>query len=302
MFDHLWETSFDDFRWPPYGVNVLSEVERATISGKLSAFTVNDPRALQYKAVPKCNTKGKEELLIIVKSAVSNEKQRDAIRRTWGSRQHQEGASTIFVVGDTTDGGLQSNLEEEILANDDILHVDFLDSYRNNTRKFVHSIKYAFERGNGCRSPKFLLLVDDDYIVNTADLVHYVSRADSSRHLYEGWMFDTTPFRFRLHKHAVSLEMYPFDRYPTYISAGAVLMSQHTFSYFYYAMQMVQMYPFDDIYAGILAHLLHIPPKHNEAFVFWTRTVSVDEWKRGAVLAAHGYSPDQIIKYFPLLS
>ncbi|VDP23865.1 unnamed protein product [Heligmosomoides polygyrus] len=85
--------------------------------------------------------------------------------------------------------------------------------------------------------------------------------------MYEGWMFDTTPFRFRLHKHS----------------------------------QSVQIYPFDDIYAGILAHLLRIEPRHNEAFVFWSRSIGADEWKRGDVLAAHGYSPEKLLSDFPQL-
>ncbi|KAK6018750.1 N-acetyllactosaminide 3-alpha-galactosyltransferase, partial [Ostertagia ostertagi] len=197
--------------------------------------------------------------------------------------------------GKAADDTVQTDLQEEIDKRGDILYVDSIDTYRNNTRKFVHSILFGFEPGNGCQSPEFVLLIDDDYMVHIGGLLHHLSEENHSLHLYEGWMFNTSPFRFRLHKHSVSLKLYPFDRYPPYISAGAVLMSRNTVAHFYYALQFVRIYPFDDIYAGILAYLLQIHPRHNEAFVFWTRTINAEEWKRGDVLVAHGYSPDQMI-------
>ncbi|ETN82433.1 N-acetyllactosaminide 3-alpha-galactosyltransferase, partial [Necator americanus] len=178
--------------------------------------------------------------------------QRNAIRRTWGS--HRNSSRVVFILGTAPDAPVtvKHALLKELHNHSDILHVDVVDSYRNNTLK-----------------------------------------------LYEGWRFDTTPFRVRFHKHAVSLKLYPFDRYPPYISAGAVLLSRETFSYFYYAMQLVKLYSFDDIYAGILAYLLGIPPTHNEAFIFWSRSIDPEEWRSGKILAAHGYSYHRILDEYP---
>ncbi|EYC15433.1 hypothetical protein Y032_0037g3520 [Ancylostoma ceylanicum] len=173
---------------------------------------------------------------------------------------------------------------------------------RYASHRFFHSIRYAFKPDHGCPVADFLFLVDDDYMVHVNMLLRYIAGKNASQHLYEGWRFDTTPFRFRLHKHAVSLEMYPFDRYPPYISAGAVLLSRETVSYFYYAMQLVKLYPFDDIYAGILAYLLRVPPTHNEAFVFWSRSISAEEWQTGKVLAAHGYPYNRLIDEYSIIN
>lgn len=302
LLDHLWESSFEDFRWPPYGVDVLAETRRAAVGKRMLVAVENDLRSFRHIEIPNCRHRNSsQKLLIVAKSSVSNSKEREAIRRTWGTSSGDTSIQTVFVVGTTTDSELEAELRIEIDKHGDVLYADSVDSYRNNTRKLIHSILFAFEPGNGCRSPEFLFLVDDDYMVNVAALRRYLSKEQHSLHMYEGWMFDTTPFRFRLHKHSVSLEHYPFDRYPPYISAGAVLMSRSTFTHFYYAMQLVRIYPFDDIYAGILAHLLRIEPRHNEAFVFWSRSIGADEWKRGDVLAAHGYSPEKLLSDFPQL-
>ncbi|KAK5974970.1 Hexosyltransferase [Trichostrongylus colubriformis] len=296
VLDHLAETSFDNFQWPPYDINVLVETRRALSGKPARVASENDVRSFRHIALPKCQSPStSSKLFIIVKSSIANIEQRNAIRKTWGAGGRHKSVQTMFIVGKSTDGTVQTDVHNEIEKHGDILYVDSIDTYRNNTRKFIHSIIFSFEPGNGCQSPKFLLLIDDDYMVNVAGLLRHLSEESHSLHLYEGWMFDTTPFRFRLHKHSVSLKMYPYDRYPPYISAGAVLMSRNTFVHFYYALQLVRIYPLDDIYAGILAYLLQIRPRHNEAFVFWTRSINADEWKRGDVLVAHGYSPDQLI-------
>ncbi|VDM61916.1 unnamed protein product [Angiostrongylus costaricensis] len=196
------------------------------------------------------------ELLIIVKSAFRNKKARDAIRRTWATHRIRSAVEVVFIVGKNNDADVINDkiVLDEIQEHGDLLYVDVIDTYRNNTLK-----------------------------------------------LYEGWMFNTTPFRFGFHKHAVSLAMYPFDRYPPYITAGAVLLSRNSFVQFYHAMQIVKIYPYDDVYAGILAYLLKILPTHNKAFVFWSRYISKEEWILGDVIAAHGFSPSRLLEEFPLL-
>ncbi|KAK6740329.1 hypothetical protein RB195_008660 [Necator americanus] len=300
VFDHLFETSFDEFQWPPFNVNIAAETRRAVAEKSPRTQVENDIRVLHRIVEPECNRWNPTlRLLVIVKSSVHNEQQRNAIRRTWGS--HRNSSRVVFILGTAPDAPVtvKHALLKELHNHSDILHVDVVDTYRNNTLKFLHSISYAFKPNHGCPSPDFLFLVDDDYMVQVGALLQYIARKNVSQHLYEGWRFDTTPFRVRFHKHAASLKLYPFDRYPPYISAGAVLLSRETFSYFYYAMQLVKLYSFDDIYAGILAYLLGIPPTHNEAFIFWSRSIDPEEWRSGKILAAHGYSYHRILDEYP---
>ncbi|RCN39873.1 N-acetyllactosaminide 3-alpha-galactosyltransferase [Ancylostoma caninum] len=287
VFDHLSEKSFDDFRWPPYGVDVAEETARAVSAGSagsLKAPVENDLRSFRRIVEPECEGRnGTHRLLILVKSSIYNELQRNAIRKTWGS--HTDSARVVFVVGLEAEekwATVKPAFIKELRTHGDVLHVDVLDTYRNNTLKFFHSISYAFKPDHGCPVPDFLFLVDDDYMVHVNMLLRYVAGKNASQH--------------------VPLKKYPFDRYPPYISAGAVLLSRKTVTYFYYAMQLVKLYSFDDIYAGILAYLLRIPPTHNKAFVFWSTSISAEEWQAGEVLAAHGYSYDRLFDEYSIIS
>jgi len=85
-----------------------------------------------------------------------------------------------------------------------------------------------------------------------------------------GWRWSKpAPFRFAMHKHRVSLEDYPYHRYPPFISAGSVLLTGQTVREFYSAIQFVQLFRFDDVYAGIVAHLLGVIVQHNDNFSFY---------------------------------
>ncbi|KIH51282.1 hypothetical protein ANCDUO_18633, partial [Ancylostoma duodenale] len=124
--------------------------------------------------------------------------QRNAIRKTWGSQR--DSARVVFVVGVEAKESAETvkrALIKELRAHGDVLHVDVLDTYRNNTlkftngldffRKFFHSIRYAFTPDHGCPVPDFSFLVDDDYMVHVNMLLRYIDRKDATEHLYEGW-------------------------------------------------------------------------------------------------------------------
>jgi hypothetical protein len=139
--------------------------------------------------------------------------------------------------------------------------------------------------------------VDDDYHVSIRNLVLMLfnSSATAKRDLYAGYRFDTSPFRNRLHKHFVSLSVYPFSAYPPYISAGAVVLSSVTARKMLYASHFVRYFPYDDIYAGIIAHLLGIEPTHDERFRFW-QGWRYDRKDFVDVVAAHGFSDLQLMR------
>lgn len=143
----------------------------------------------------------------------------------------------------------------------------------------------------------YALLVDDDYHVSVRNLVFMLlgASANANEDLYAGWRFDTSPFRARWHKHFVSVTEYPFNAYPPYISAGAVVISRITARKMFYASHFVRYYPYDDIYAGIIAFLLGIEPTHDDHFRFWTPwTYRPGDYLD--VVAAHGFSDLQLMR------
>ena len=85
-------------------------------------------------------------------------------------------------------------LEREAQLHGDMLIADIVDSYRNNTAKvgllflfpfiiwrlqLLYSFRYAFEPGNGCPKPDFVLLIDDDYMLSTHNLIRLLDQKSS---------------------------------------------------------------------------------------------------------------------------
>ena len=61
------------------------------------------------------------------------------------------------------------------------------------------------------------------------------------------------PIRDRFSKWFVSIEEYPYNRFPPFINAGAYVISIKTLRTLYIASQFVKPFRFDDVYLGILA-------------------------------------------------
>ncbi|KAF1757768.1 hypothetical protein GCK72_014224 [Caenorhabditis remanei] len=194
----------------------------------------------------------------------------------------------VFVIGRVENLEVMRKIDKEIEKNKDILAISAIDSYRNNTYKLFAAIDYA-AKPNECLSPDYTFLVDDDYMVHIPNLVKFLQTKKNRDLVYEGFVFDTLPFRMKIHKHSISLEEYPYSRYPPYVSAGAVFLTSETIERFQNRMHHLKMFPFDDVFTGILAKTVGVPTTHNENFIFWNRRVTQDEWDQG-VIAVHGYA------------
>ncbi|XP_054157984.1 beta-1,3-galactosyltransferase brn-like [Oppia nitens] len=256
-------------------------------------------------------------LLIVVKSSLTHFKARDVIRKSWGFEKRFSDVTikTVFILGNCVDRrdvyNCQDSIDEEMDANKDIVQADFVDSYYNNTIKTMMAFKWSVHY---CSSAQFILFVDDDYYVSVKNLLKYirnplntwptidtnsiniVPNTPFDGRLYTGYVFTTSsPMRHKTSKWFVSLEDYPYSRYPPYVTAGAYVLSNASLIEMYYASLYTKHFPFDDIYVGILAKKLSITAIHNENFHFWPFGYSVDTYND--VIAAHGFSdPNQLIR------
>ncbi|VDN34657.1 unnamed protein product [Gongylonema pulchrum] len=216
------------------------------------------------------SSKNSSFLLIIVKSSPYHFLKREAVRATWGLISNHSGffIRTIFVMGrqaDVAPAALEK-LRRELRLHRDVLIGNYIDSYRNNTLKFLSAVQFSFDYCREQRTVPYALFVDDDYLVLMQNLVAEVK------------------------KHDVSLLAYPFDRYPPYISAGAVLLSSQAIREMYYAIQHTRLYAYDDVYAGILAKSLDLPVTHNKNMRFWKAALSEND--ASSVICAHGFEEE----------
>uniref|UniRef100_A0A0N5ATC8 Hexosyltransferase n=1 Tax=Syphacia muris TaxID=451379 RepID=A0A0N5ATC8_9BILA len=309
VLDYFSEISFEEFRWYP-DVDVKEQVRLLLDNKPPSSEPINNWNALKPETLPACLFNGtvleKNFLLIAVKSSATNIltlnfQYREAIRKTWGRTKFYSGfhIRVIFLIAN-----LKSNdanrygaaLQEERRRHNDLLVGNFYDGYFNNTYKFLNAIQYANNFCDKYGTVPFALLVDDDYMVSIPNLIKEIKNWKSTDRLYMGWRFDSKPFRLRFHRYRVSLSVYPYDRYPPYITAGAVLLSGQAIREIYSAVQFVKLFLFDDIYMGIIAYLIRLPPIHNKQMHFhyyWIRNADAAEF-----VCVHGYSGDFLQKTY----
>ncbi|KAL7080103.1 hypothetical protein ACQ4LE_000441 [Meloidogyne hapla] len=299
--DYLFEKPFDDFKWPPF-VDVQRQVKLELFGYPTETPPINLWTQFRLLHHPTCkNNTLKRSILIIVKTAPERIENREAIRSTFGFSLENNYLTAgysfriVFVLGKPVDF-IMDNLELENKKYGDLLIGDFTDNYYNNTFKFIHSIGLAHNYCNNGTVP-FVLLLDDDYILLPWNLAVEVERHVTYERLYMGWRYDGLPFRSRWSKFRISISEYPFNAYPPFITAGAVLLSEQTVNEFYIAIQHTEFFIFDDVYAGILSYSLAIQPQHNPNFPPFPHHVkSINWWK--TLIAAHGYSPRLLISTF----
>lgn len=121
----------------------------------------------------KCSSNANLKLLYVVKSALHNFEQRQAIRQTWGNQLHLSHVEVrrIFLLGTGFDPEIQRKVDEEDRLHEDIVQADFHDDYRNNTLKTMSGFKWAVEH---CPSASYVVFSDDDMYISTKNLLRFI--------------------------------------------------------------------------------------------------------------------------------
>lgn len=318
---HPFEIDFEENFNYPLEIENLRDVIEILETGREKP--PNFPRPIneyKYRFVivnkDKCKIKKNESnvfLLLVIKSALENAKRRKTVRETWGFEQRFSDVNIkrIFLVGscqgrhDIND--CQNTIDDESHAYQDIIQADFTDSYYNNTIKTMMGFKWVI---NHCQNAEFVLFIDDDYYLSMKNLLKFlrnplafpIDNNDNSNslaavsgfdgRLLSGYVFpESSPMRHRTSKWFVSLEEYPYSKYPPYVTAGAFVMSMNALSNLYYASLFTKHFRFDDIYIAILARKISLSPIHNDNFYFWNLNYSPETYAN--VIAAHGFDNSQ---------
>lgn len=129
--------------------------------------------------------------------------------------------------------------------------------------------------------------------------------------LFAGFVFNSSPHRHKTSKWYVSLEEYPYHMWPTYVTAGAYILSKEAlFDLYYTSMytkhfrynikRFIRCFPlqinrtyfyffrFDDIYLGLVAMKASIEVLHTEEIYFHKALYSGSQSYK-YVIASHGY-------------
>lgn len=274
-------------------------------------------------------------ILYVIKSALSHVKQREGIRKSWGweGRFSDVAIRRVFMLGTSSDEGIQDSIDEEYARNKDIVQADFTDTYYNNTIKTMMGFKWVVEN---CPKAEFIMFADDDMYTSTKNLLKFLrnpfnrqigfrrlrgyedpsnemhkmeSIHRNSRQVLEidaalsafdgrllaGYVFFSSPMRHKPSKWYVTLSEYPFSKYPPYVTAGAYVMSFPALLDMYITSMYTKHFKFDDVYLGIVAKKCGITPLHNENFYFWRKPYNIEGYAN--VIASHGFGdPEELCK------
>ena len=294
VLEYLMATPFAYFEYPlEVDMNmVVDSVLNRVNPGVQPVNTLKLPYVLNSEK--KCrNEDGEEEdiyLLLLIKSKIDNFEERNVIRRTWGRENYDARYQIrrVFILGvNPEDRLIQHRIGMESQDWDDIVQLYFEDSYHNNTHKMVGGFDWV---SSFCRRARYLAFLDDDYYVspyNVIKLVSTIPESEQHRTIIGFIWKNTVPFRIKSSKWYISLEEYPFNRWPPYPTGGSFFMHSDTAHRMYAAMQYTKMFRFDDIYIGIVAWKLGVKLKHSRRIHF--EEFTYDKYEYRDVVAAHGF-------------
>lgn len=90
----------------------------------------------------------------------------------------------------------------------------------------------------------------------------------SKDYLYAGYLRDYVhPMRVLTTKWYITRKEYAYNKYPRFITGGAMLMTHKTVKHMHFVSYFTNAFKFDDVYIGILARKLGIEAIHADSFM-----------------------------------
>lgn len=154
-------------------------------------------------------------LMIIISSNPNNRENRMVIRNTWG-RNH-DSTKVVFLMGEPENVTVAQIIKNESMHYGDIVQGNFVDVYRNMTYKHVMGLKWV---AHYCPTAKYVLKTDDDVVVNSREMSHFLARELSpwgAKDLITCQVLENARVqRSKKSKWKVTTEEYASAYYPTY--------------------------------------------------------------------------------------
>lgn len=326
VFTHFFEIEFDEnFRYPYDGdINEFVHRLQQGLKPDMDPINIYNYSYLSTCST-KCNSEDKLRLVYLIKSSIYNFNRRKAIRNTWGfeNRFSDVPIRTLFFLGiSPNDRSVQALVKQEQDEFNDIVQLNFTDSYFNNTIKTMSAFKWVTEH---CPDAQFYFFSDDDMYVSAKNVLRFLrnptnypeylqlpqsllkedatdnpKNLEKLKHkqamqyelpsdviLFAGYVFVSSPHRHKTSKWYISLKEYPYNLWPPYVTAGAYVLSKEALFKMYYTSCYTKHFKFDDIYLGLVALKAGIEPLHCDEFHFYKKPYLNYNYKY--VVASHGY-------------
>eukprot|EP00794_Sanderia_malayensis_P006929 gene6929-7707_t len=235
---------------------------------------------------------GSPFLVIVVMSRASAFLQREAIRLSWGSNQINnhvnrlllgtESSKTdinlswkvIFVIGISEDEETAKLADNESATYNDILKVNYPESFRNLTSKSLAAFNWVSKNCNA----KYILKTDDDCYVNVRGLLQWLNRLPSKYNYIGKVQSGMEVVRDKNDRYFVSSERFPNKFYPEYCSGGGYILKSDILPELLRTAQTVNLIANEDAFIGIVVKQLHylVHFKHDQRFMPFIYTDNPD--------------------------
>ena len=140
-----------------------------------------------------------------------------------------------------------TQLTEEAYIYNDIVIVNFQDTYRNLTLKTIAGFHLA---KNHCAHTRFVMKTDDDVYNNIPSLLDLLGQEDANFSF--GRLHKMThPIRNLKNKWYISYEDYPNQTYPNYYNGAGYVLSMKHVQGILSMYPHVDFIPFEDAFVGL---------------------------------------------------
>ncbi|XP_069473660.1 UDP-GlcNAc:betaGal beta-1,3-N-acetylglucosaminyltransferase 7 [Ambystoma mexicanum] len=256
----------------------------------------------------KCS--GKIDMLIVVKSIITQHDRREAIRKTWGKNEVINGKSvrTLFLLGKASKQEEQANYQKllyyENLIYGDILQWDFLDTFFNLTLKEVHFLKWL---SIYCQDVRHIFKGDDDVFVSPNNLLDYLEDSLVPNLFVGDVLYKARPIRKKDNKYYIPQTLYSDNIYPPYAGGGGFLMDGPLARRLYKASETLELYPIDDVFLGMCLKILNVNPIFHDGFKTFgivrnkNSKMNKDPCFFRAMLVVHKLLPEELLQMWDLV-
>lgn len=130
----------------------------------------------------------KLKVFVAVLSPITNFERRETIRKTWGAVRSKKNIKLVFFISTSSNDTIQQQVNEELLDNGDIVQGNYTDQ-SNETLKVISIVDWI---NKTCRNVKFVMKTNDNVLLNTNELLHFVHSHHSSNKTVFGYTNHST--------------------------------------------------------------------------------------------------------------
>ena len=237
--------------------------------------------------------------IIYVHSAAPNVAKRNVIRQTWGNKNlfKDHRTAIIFLIGKTTEYGVQQRVDEEFKRYGDLVQGNFIDSYRNNTLKATLAFQYISAY---CLRVPYAIKAEDDVVVDIFRVMDMV-RTQKHRPFVMCYRWKNMQiFRANMKgpeakRWGISEHLFPGKKYyPPYCDRLGYVITTKLLTQMYGTAGSAPYIHIDDIYTGLLMNKLS-----NVTFIDVFKQFSYDSWTGRKEYFARDRKPYFVFTVYP---